>query len=70
MTVLTVSDTVLSVSTGTKILRKGDLLSEKLMESARQVLACRIDPEKTNGRIKLGVKHSSKILIGSERYSA
>jgi hypothetical protein len=54
MTVLTVSNTVLSVSTSTKILRKGDLLSEKLMESARQVLACRIDPEKNEWENQIG----------------
>lgn len=69
MIVLTLINTVLSVSTSTRILRKGALISEKLTEIVRQVLASRVGLENTNVRIKLGANHSSKILIGSEQLS-
>lgn len=45
MTILTLNNIVLSMSTSTRIIRKGVLLNEKLMESARQVPACRVDPK-------------------------
>jgi hypothetical protein len=52
--------------TSIRIMRKGALLSEKHIKSTIQVLTCRIGLKNANGRIKLGVNHSSKILIASE----
>lgn len=44
-TMLTLNNTVLSMSINTKIFRKGVLLSEKLIERARQSLTYIIDLE-------------------------
>jgi hypothetical protein len=70
MVVIMLSNTILSVSTNTRILRKGALLNKKQTENTRQVLTSRVDPKNTNGRIKLGVNHSNKTLIGSEHLSS
>jgi hypothetical protein len=66
---LTLNNTILSMSISTKIFRKGVLLSEKLIERARQSLTYIIDLE-THWRIKLGVNHNSKILINREHLSS
>jgi hypothetical protein len=44
-TMLTLNNTILSMSISTKIFRKGVLLSEKLIERARQSLTYIIDLE-------------------------
>jgi hypothetical protein len=69
MAVLTLSNTILSLSINTRILRKGVLISEKQTESTRQVLTSRVAPKNKNERIKLGANHNNKILIGSEHLS-
>src|SRR6266498_2637645 len=67
---LTLSNTVLSVSTGAGVLRKSTLLQKKLMKRVRQILASRVSTKNTNGRIKLGANHRGKRLIGSEHLSS
>jgi len=67
---LTLSNTILSVSTGAGVLRKSTLLQKKLTKRARQILASRVSTKNTNGRIKLGANHRGKRLIGREHLSS
>src|SRR6266542_4161852 len=67
---LTLSNTILSVSTGAGVLRKSTLLQKKLTKKARQILASRVSTKNTNGRIKLDANHRGKRLIGSEHLSS
>src|SRR6266498_3488606 len=67
---LTLSNTILSVSTRAGVLRKSTLLQKKLTKRARQILASRVSTKNTNGRIKLGVNHRGKRLIGSKHLSS
>src|SRR5207244_9445427 len=66
---LTLSNTILSVSTGAGIMRKSTLLQKKLTKRARQILVSRVSTKNTNGRIELGANHRGKRLIGSEHLS-
>src|SRR6266498_507813 len=67
---LTLSNTILSVSTGAGVLGKSTLLQKKLTKRARQILASRVSTKNTNGRIKLGANHRGKRLVGSEHLSS
>src|SRR6266508_1568453 len=67
---LTLSNTILSVSTHAGVLRKSTILNKKLMKRARQILASRVSTKNTNGRIKLGANHRGKRLIGHEHLSS
>lgn len=67
MTMLTLRDTILSVSTKTRVLGKRTLLSEKATQSSRKILTSRVDTKHTNGRIKLSANHGGQHLINREK---
>ena len=56
-------NTVLSMSTRARELRKSALCSKKTTMRIRNVLASKISTESTNGRIKLSANHSGELLI-------
>jgi hypothetical protein len=57
------SNTILSVHTRTRKLRKSALLKKKLMKSTRKILPSRVSIKNTNRSIKVSVNHPSKCLI-------
>jgi len=63
MTMLTLNNTILSMSTRAGELRKSAMCSKKTTRRIRNVLASRISTESTNGRIKLSANHSGELLI-------
>ena len=64
---LTLGNTILSMSTGAGKLSKCTLISKKTAMRARNVLAGRISSESKNGRVKLSVNHSGKLLIDGQK---
>jgi len=66
MTMLTLGNTILSMSTRAGELRKSALCSKKTTMRIRNILACRISTESTNGRIKLCANHGGELLINRQ----
>jgi hypothetical protein len=63
MTMLVLSNPILSMGTRTKKLSESILLSKHLAKSIREILSCKICTKDTNRRVKMSTNHSRGILI-------
>ena len=66
MTMLTLNNTILSMSTRAGELWKSAMCSKKTTMRIRNVFASRINTESTNGRIKLCANHDGELLINRQ----
>ena len=64
---LTLGNTILSVSTRAGELSKSTLISKETPMCIRDVLASRVGAKSTNGRIELCAKHSGKLLVNGHK---
>ena len=64
---LTLGNTILSMSTRMGELRKSAQCSKKMTTHIKNVLASRINMENMNGRIKLSANHGGELLIDRQK---